>query len=150
MRDFLKSLYFFKTFNPEELQIVEKICEPVKFGPKQTVFKEGNEASAMFLVTIGTVRISKGSDASEIVQIGQGELFGELPFLDGGVRSATATTAEETHLIKIPYTKLTMTLVGNPDLAIKFYEVSAKYVAKRLRSTTEDLKTAKKFLYEHF
>ena len=150
MRDFLKSIYFFKSFNAEELQLVEKICESVKFGADQTLFKENDEASAMFFVTIGRVRIRKGTDESDIVQIGQGGIFGEVPFLDGGTRSATATTVEETHLIKIPYSRLMMTLVAHQDLSIKFYEVAAKFMAKRLRSTTEDLKAAKEFLYKHF
>lgn len=141
---------FFQTFSPEELKKIEAIAERKVFLAGATIFKEFAEASAMFLLEKGSVRISKEEEGVEIAVIGPGGTFGEMPFLDGGKRSATANAIEEAHLIKIPYTTLMQTLLNNEDLAIKFYESAAKFVSRRLRETTEDLKKAKEFMYRHF
>jgi len=131
----LKDVYFFKTFTPVELQAVEKICERKKYYAHQTIFQKGDAAPAMFLVELGTVKLTRGDE--EVATAGKGGMFGEMPFLDGGDRSATAVTIEESHLIEITYKKLTEFLLHNSETALKFYMVFARYVSKRLRTTLE-------------
>ena len=150
LKELLKGSCFFKSFSPEEIKKIEAIAERKVFPAGATIFKEFSEASAMFLLEKGSVRITKEEESIEIAIIGPGGTFGEMPFLDGGKRSATANAIDESHLIKIPYTTLMQTLLNQEDLAIKFYESAAKFVSRRLRETTEDLKKAKEFMYRHF
>src|SRR5689334_20836027 len=102
--ELLKDVYFFKRFKPEDLDLVKDICERKKYGASHTVFREGEEASTFYLVELGSVRIIK--NVEDVVIFGRGDTFGEVPFLDGGRRQGTAVTMEMSHLIEIPYKKL--------------------------------------------
>lgn len=145
----LKEIYFFKSFTDAELKKIIPIVTRGKFPSGHALFHEGDEALALYLVEIGTVKIFKETEKASVTSIGKGGTFGEMAFLDGGKRSATATTGEETHLIEIPYSKLSSMLVQDSELAVKFFETAAKYMSRRLRATTEDLKKAKE-LIRHF
>ena len=149
LESLLKEIYFFKSFTDAELNKLVPLVVREKFSSGHTIFHEGQEAQALYLVEIGTVKIFKETEKSYVTSIGKGGTFGEMAFLDGGKRSATATTAEETHLIEIPYSKLSAILVQDSELAVKFFETAAKYMSRRLRATTEDLKKAKE-LIRHF
>ncbi len=140
LSEILQSAYLFKTFTPEEISQLEPILKPLKIEAHQMIFMENDEASALFLVESGKVRITKSNESVEVAIVGQGGIFGELAYLDGGQRSASAHALEETHLLKISYTRLAQVLLNNQDLAIKFYGVLAKQIAKNLRNTTDGLK----------
>lgn len=148
--DLFQEMYFFQSFTPAEIKRVEEISKKKHYLANQSIFQEGDEAAKLFLVESGSVKISKNGETEGILTIGQGGMFGEMPFLDGGGRSATATAIEETHLIEIPYTKLSTVLLNHPEMALKFFSAAAKYVSKRLRLTTENLQHAKDTLHRHF
>ena len=60
--------------------------------PGWVFFQEGQSGSEMFFVLAGTVSIRKGDQ--EIARIGKGKFFGEMTFLLGQDRSATAVALE--------------------------------------------------------
>lgn len=146
----LKDIYFLKAFSPDELHHIEKLCERVSFQPSQSIFQEKEAATAIFLIEVGTVKITKSGEETQIATLGKGSTFGEIPFFDGGDRSATATALEPTHLITIPYPKMRHLLETHRELGMKFYENAAKFMASRLRNTTDDLQRAKEFVARHF
>ncbi len=131
----LKDIYFFKTFTQEELDKVVAITERKQYHAGQQIFNRGDMANRMYFLEIGTVEIAV--EDKVLAQIGKGGVFGEMPFLDAGDRSATARTLEETHLIEIDYADLNKVLLNSPEMALKFYIVAARYVSKRLRAFVE-------------
>jgi CRP-like cAMP-binding protein len=145
--DLLKAVYFFQNFNAEEVNLVKNICERKPFGSYQTIFREGDKAEMIYLVEFGSVKIIKNDE--DIITIGQGGTFGEVPFLDGNCRSGTAITIEDSHLIEIAYERLTELLVDNPSIALKFYTTAAQFVSKRLRTVMEDLGHVKSIFHSH-
>ncbi len=129
--ELLKNLYLFKNFNPEDLEKLKSISERKCFEASQTVFRECEQADSMFVVELGSVRIIR--NAEDMVVFGRGETFGEVAFLDGGVRQGTAVTLEKTHLIEIPYNALRELLKDNPSMAVEFYAAAARLTSKKLR-----------------
>lgn len=69
LKDLLRGIYFLKTFSDSELAKIEPLREKTRYGPGTVIFQEGDEASAVFLVEIGTVKIAKDSGAVEITTI---------------------------------------------------------------------------------
>lgn len=135
----LKDIYFFQAFTPKELQQVEPVCERTVVNAGEAVFRENDPAAALYVIEIGTLRVTKSGEDTEIVQLGKGSTFGEMPFFDHGKRSATATATERTHLIKLDYEKLQAVLQAHSELALKFYTTATRFLAARLRATTADL-----------
>lgn len=63
------------------------------------VYREGDEADAVYVVLRGRVRVEGGGSAADA---GPGEHFGERSVLRGSPREATATAAEDCELMVIP------------------------------------------------
>ena len=144
----LKEIYFFSNFDQEELGSIQQISDSQDYANDEIVFKEGDEASRLFLIASGSLSIQK--DGKEVARIHKGETFGEMPFLDGGNRSATVLSLAKSELVEISYRKLSTVLLNNPEIALKFYIIFAKHLSKRLRATTEGYQRAKDFLHKHF
>ena len=66
----------------------------------QTIFKEGSSGDWVYIIVSGSVEISKmvGGEKLVIEVLKEGEIFGELSFLGGIQRSATATAVGDTTL----------------------------------------------------
>ena len=129
--ELLKEVNFFKGFKPEDLELLKGICEKKKVGASHTVFREGEKAGSMFLVELGSVRIIKNIE--DVVIFARGDIFGEVPFFDNGLRQGTAVALEDSHLVEIPYRDLTRLLEHHPSMAVGFYSAAARFTSKKLR-----------------
>lgn len=69
----------------------------------QYLFKEGENAGAMYLLKTGNIRIfkKKGDSDIEIETIRSGQILGELAFLDGNPRSASGEALTDCELVEI-------------------------------------------------
>lgn len=75
----------------------------VRLKKGQFLFKEGENAGAMYLLKTGNLRIfkKKGDSDIEIETIRSGQIVGELAFLDGNPRSASGEALTECELVEI-------------------------------------------------
>lgn len=147
----LKNIYLFSDFSDSDLNKIAGIAEVKDFLPGQDIFTVGQTASAIYIVIMGTVKISVNTGEGDEIQIrtmGSGSHFGEMPFIDGDKRSASVQTLEPSHLAEIPYEKLTDLLDNDVQMAAKFYRSIAKYLAVRLRTTTSDLNSLKELKFQ--
>ena len=66
----------------------------------QVIIKEGRPGDWVYFILSGSVEISKTIDGKRVVieVLKEGEVFGELGFLGGVKRTASATAVGETHL----------------------------------------------------
>lgn len=152
-RALIQNVYLFKTFEPRELDAVGEIGTAQRFQGGDTIFIKGEAASAMYLIKHGSVTIqqsTKSGDNLTVATLGTGSHFGEMAFIDGQARSATAAAAEGTELIVIPYDKLKTFLNQNKDAAVKFYRELSHFLCGRLRVTTTDLSFAREKNLSHF
>jgi CRP-like cAMP-binding protein len=77
-----------------ELTACAALFREVKFAKGQSLFVRGEKANSLYLVAHGRVRIAiVTEDGKELSfrHTGDGEIFGEIALLDGGVRTADAT-----------------------------------------------------------
>jgi len=150
--DLLKKIYLFQDFTQDELLKLSKIATIRIVNPGDTIFYEKAEATALFVIDYGSIKIlKKAQDGNEIVNtLGRGMHFGELPFLDGLGRSATAEALEKTELIEIPYKELNETLNGDSKMSTDFYISMSHFLAAKLRKVTTDLSFAREHNLKHF
>lgn len=152
-RSLLQNVYLFKGLSHLEVDAISALGETQVYSPRDTVFIKGETAKAMYFIKFGSIRIqqtAKSGDAMDVATLAAGSHFGEMAFVDGEPRSATAVAAERTELVVLPYEKLQVYLDKNIDVAVKFYRELAHFLCGRLRVTTSDLSYAKEKNLSHF
>jgi CRP/FNR family transcriptional regulator/CRP/FNR family cyclic AMP-dependent transcriptional regulator len=90
--ELLKGVDIFEGLTEEELRRVAAICREAKYAKGQIVTSQGEEGDEMFIVRDGLVEVTVG-EAGEgprtVVNLGTGQVVGEMALVDRGPRSAT-------------------------------------------------------------
>lgn len=152
-KNVLQNVYLFKGLNADQITAISEIASVGTYAPTDEIFAQGDEAKAAYFIKFGSIRITQktpSGDMLEIATLGTGSHFGEMPFLDGENRSATATAIEKTDVVEVPYDKLRELLAVNGPIAVHFYRELAHFLAGRLRITTNDLNFAREKNLSHF
>jgi CRP-like cAMP-binding protein len=137
-KELLKSFYLFSGITSNDLQDLEAIVERKVYIAGDHVFNEGDVADALFLVEMGAVDIAPRNNEVVFATIGSGQGFGELAFFERGKRPASALARERTHLLRIPFERLSRVLAERPELALLVYRNGCAFFAKHFRSMALD------------
>ncbi|ETP37483.1 hypothetical protein F442_14707 [Phytophthora nicotianae P10297] len=103
----LKITTDFERLQPSELDLLCRRMTCVTFHPDETVFRQGDEGDALFIVFSGTVEVRVSQRIlGEVVEVtvcelGKGDYFGERSLLNNDVRAATVLAKTATELVKI-------------------------------------------------
>ncbi len=110
----------------------------LKFAASSPIFNEGDPSKAMYLVRKGAVRVfkKKGDATIEIDTIRVGQILGEMAFLDGNPRSASAEALMETEIIEISNQAMEGTLNTSPE----WLKILLKTIVGRVRASTNKIK----------
>lgn len=76
--------------------------------------QEGTPADACYVLLSGTVRVYYGREV--VANMTEGDVIGEMAYLGGGQRNATASTLGKVTVLRIEYTDLTKVLAKRPAL----------------------------------
>jgi CRP-like cAMP-binding protein len=147
----LQNFFLFHGTDSDDLVVLEAHAERKHCLPAEVIFREGEEADAMYFVELGTVRLVKvANGVTVLVTVGSGGSFGAIAFFDRGRRPATALAQEASHLIRLPFTTLAHVLEQRPPLAQIFYRNACALLAKRFRRTLIDLSFAHELNEQRF
>ncbi|MBU6376848.1 MAG: Crp/Fnr family transcriptional regulator [Bdellovibrionales bacterium] len=104
----------------------------------QILFREGENAGAMYLVRHGSIRVfkKKGDSDIEIENIRSGQIIGELSFLDGNPRSASAEILSECELVEISGPSFQQALDKVPE----WLKILFRTLVTRLRSASTKIR----------
>ena len=138
-RELLKNFYLFTDVTSNDLQALEAIVERRFYMAGDLICNEGEVADALFLIEMGTVDIVPKGKERVFATIGSGQSFGELAFFERGTRPASASAREPTHILKIPYERLSKVLSERPGLALIVYRNACAFFAKHFRTLALDL-----------
>lgn len=126
---------------------VEKLSqflERVEYVPGETIFYENDPSECLYIIQVGSVEISKISDQEgeeyvPLVELDEGNIFGELSFLTDSPRSASAVAS--THLVVYELNKEDFANIveNHPELACQVYDAILNVLAYRLRRTDKKL-----------
>ena len=142
----LKGVYLFGDLSAEERGRLAKIAESMALPARFQIFRAGEEATALYLIKDGSVRITTLSPSGEridVATLGSGSHY-------GAKRSASAETLEATTIFRFDYSKIQSVLNGSPPIASKFYRALARFLSNRLRQTTTDMSFAREKNLRHF
>lgn len=112
---FLKGVDLFKTIAAEELSDIAQITDEVEYAPQETIFKEGDQGEAMYLIVDGKVKVHSGERL--FAELGPSQCFGEMSILDAEPRSASVTALSELTLLKIQREDFGEILAEKPEIS---------------------------------
>lgn len=102
------------------------------------VFREGEFPGAMYLIRRGRLRIYRTENSREIdlEVLEENQIVGELSFLDGSLRSASAQALSDVTLMKISGPAFAKTLDGLPD----WLKILVRTLCLRLRTANTKIR----------
>jgi CRP-like cAMP-binding protein len=104
IKEILRKLELFNGLTEKELDKVAVICRERKLIPKEVVTSQGEYADDLFIITKGFVEVHLGEVREEknvLVNLGEGQIIGEMALIDQGPRSATVRAGAEPTIVQI-------------------------------------------------
>lgn len=138
----LHEIELFGDRKPETLFALEAHMEQRAFKAGETIFAQDEPGDELFLIRRGEVRILLPVDESHshhISTFGRGSFFGEMSFLDGNPRSATAIAHCDTNLYMISRKAFDQFSEEHKKLALNLLEGLARVLAGRLRYANAEI-----------
>lgn len=134
----------FRGVKDEEAMAALRECVVEKSVPAgQAIFQSGDPGEEMFLVRRGLVRVALPMEAGRfltLTTIPRGNFFGDMGFLDRGIRSAHATAVRDTDFYVLQREKFTELIRAHPEISTQVYARLARTLAVRLRQTDRELR----------
>jgi serine/threonine protein phosphatase PrpC len=137
----IQGMPLFKYLTYQELVKIMNITQLVEVQPDEAIIREGEQGDELYIVLTGTVRVHKGD--TDIVDLKDGDHFGEMALIDTALRSADITAKETTKLLKISRPDFFQLIRNEPPLATKLLWSFLQVLSDRLRTTSEELSDAR-------
>jgi CRP/FNR family transcriptional regulator, cyclic AMP receptor protein len=127
---FLKGIDLFSAMPGEDLAQVALVTEELRRGAGEVVIREGEPGESLYLLVEGRVAVLKGD--SQVAELGEREVFGEMALLDPGPRSATVRAKTDVTLLTIRSEDFGDIMAEKPEIARGVIQV----LTRRLRAAT--------------
>jgi CRP-like cAMP-binding protein len=127
-------------FEDESFDTLKEIAEHKTYKAGNTVFREGDPADGMYLITEGSaliIRKTKTGEERTVAIVNEGQSFGEIGLLVDRPRQATVAAGTELKALKITRAALELLHKSAPDMAFMMYQVLARSLAEQLLHTQE-------------
>ena len=129
----LKDIAIFKGLTVGELASVATVTEEKRAEPGETVIKEGEPGSVMYLVLDGEVAVIKALSESsdqeiELARINSGDYFGEMALFENAPNSATIRAVKASHFMTINKIEFMEIVMEYPNIALHICEGFCKRI----------------------
>ena len=107
----------------------------------EILFREGDTGNLAYLIESGWVKISiEAAGREALIDVaGPGEFLGEMALTDGGLRSATVITLEDTVFYVVPYPALEAHARAHPEMMWELMSLFASRL-RRANKLNADMK----------
>jgi len=118
----LREERFFADLTDTELEVMAKITSQKNFKAGETIFKESEEGQSLYVIRSGEVKASVSAPNGEVftlTMLKDGDIFGQMSFIDGRPRSATIVAASDVDTIVMEKSDFEGIIDDNPRLIHK-------------------------------
>jgi uncharacterized membrane protein len=133
--ELLKAIPLFESLETDDLSALANRLRESSVAAGHTVFAQGDEGDAMYVIVDGAVDIVAGSGKQKVIltSLFKQQYFGELSLLDGAPRSATAVASRDTQLLALDRDDFVEFIKNRPEAALSIMHE----VGERIRATNE-------------
>jgi len=138
--DKLNRSRLFADLSAADAEVILAACEERILVGGEELFHESDPGDSLFIVQSGRVDIFKNIRRDvdrSLASFGPGDVIGEISFIDGARRSATARTTEASSFLVLARQSFAAVQKQRPDIAATVFRNMAAIVAARLRTTNE-------------
>jgi CRP-like cAMP-binding protein len=137
----LKRVPLFAGVEPSKLKLLAFTSDRVSYNAGQTLFHQGDEGDAAYVILSGTADILVDSDSGQIkvAELEPNSIVGEIAILCDVSRTATVTANAKLEALRIRKDHFLRMLRENPEMTIEIVRV----LANRLSATTAELSAAR-------
>lgn len=138
----LKDIDLFRGFEEKILSHIVACTDERSVSQGERVFSSGDWGDEILFVRRGSIRILlplTGGKHHHLATINPGDFFGEISFLDRGVRSADAEAKVATDLFVVSRSRLESQISLDPAFGVQFFARLALAMAQRVRQTDTEL-----------
>ncbi len=140
----LRDLELFKGLGDGELRKVARLFTQKLFRPGEKIFGKDDSGHEAYVVMRGQIDILLEENTAPIASIGQGQVFGELSFLDGGKRGAMALAKQASIVLVMQRPQFFEMTQREPNVGLAVMRNIALELTVRLRRTNAALTSAKR------
>lgn len=133
---YLDKRTFFDNFNTSEMLNLIRASERCFYEKGSFLFKEGDESDSFYIICNGEIQVElskKNGDDFELIKLGTGNIIGEVGFLDGKSRTASARCLSYSGTLSLNRNKFQEISENDPKFALKIAIELGKIVSERLR-----------------
>jgi sulfate permease, SulP family len=127
---------------PDDCARVREQLDRHDLGTGETLFREGEPGTRLYVLTRGSVTIMTGAGrkAQRLGTFEPGVIFGEMAMLDGAARSATALADQDAVVYSLSSSALERLRAASPELGNRLLVNIARHLSNRLRVSTDTLR----------
>ncbi len=130
---FVRGVPIFKELRDDFLVRLASIMDELSFPSSHTIFTEGQEGRALYIVVSGQVSVHlKGQ---ELAQLDTGTCFGEMSLFDAEPRSASVTTLDSCDCLMLTQQQLYEAIDETPGIAVNIIRL----LSRRIRELNNEL-----------
>jgi len=120
----LRDSTLFREVPDEALASMAESSRILRFAPGEAIVRTGEESRAMYLVVSGEVVVTMKQ--RDVARLQNGDIFGEIAFITGSVRTATVRAADAAvETVELDEASLRSLLDAHPDIAEELAEKMA-------------------------
>ncbi|KAA0256662.1 cyclic nucleotide-binding domain-containing protein [Acidobacteria bacterium ACD] len=131
-----KVLYLLGILDDQDVEWMVRNGSRKEVPEGTAIIREGQPSEALFFVLSGEFGVTSGKMKGEISHVLEGEVVGEVSFVDSRPPSATVTAKRDSVVGAVPAAKLRRKLEEDAGFASRFYKSMAVTLADRLRVRT--------------
>jgi CRP-like cAMP-binding protein len=144
----LRDIPLFDGLSSGELSDVKAILHRREYEPGEVLFHQGNPGVGMYIIQEGTIAIVDESTGDTIVELSDGDFFGEMALLNETPRSATAEARTESVLYGLFRPDLLGLVDRDPALGVKILLRMSRVISERLVQTNETVRELRSRLHD--
>ena len=128
----LKGIPLFAGLSRRELEIVERIAHERSYGPRETIFNEGDPGVGFYVIRKGQVCIVTENPETLLGELSEGDFFGEIAILNDMPRSASARAKTPCSILAFFKSDLFRTMNDNPHMGMSILSALSRIAGDRL------------------
>jgi len=139
MKEILQDTVLACDLTKEELIMLAEIACEQSFFKNELIFNENEAVDSIYLLLEGRVQIERKNNLSnpffnrQLLVLKAGQVFGEMAFIEKGLRSASARAKSHVRAITFSSLRLEQLMLENPLLGYKIMTNFARILSQRLR-----------------